>query len=44
MTDDESELDNLYIKLLSTAEKYGFNEDLIETRSYKQIYLECMAK
>lgn len=44
MTDDESELDNLYTKLLSTAEKYGFTEGLIETRSYKQIYLECMAK
>lgn len=44
MTDDESELDNLYTKLLSTAQHYGFTEALIETRSYKQMYLESLMK
>lgn len=44
MTDDESELDSLYTKLLSTAQRYGFTEALIETRSYKQMYLESLVK
>lgn len=43
MTNDESQLDFLYEQLMTAAKKYGFNETLIEHRSYKQIYLENQA-
>ncbi len=40
MTNDETLLDTLNQKLLSVANNYGFNEELIEKQSYKQMFLE----
>lgn len=39
MTDEQSQLPELTQQMMSLAEQYGFNESLIETRSYKQIHL-----
>lgn len=39
MTDEQDLLDSLYKKLLATAKQYGFTEAMIETRSYKQMFI-----
>ncbi|EPL9568498.1 class IV adenylate cyclase [Providencia rettgeri] len=40
MTDDESLLEHYYQKLMSVAKGYGFTKDMVEKRSYKQMFLE----
>ena len=40
MTDDINQLDELNQSLMALAISYGFTEELIEKRSYKQLFLE----
>lgn len=40
MTDDKQLLNSLYSRLMETAKYYGFTDKMIETRSYKQMFLE----
>ncbi|EPG7576966.1 class IV adenylate cyclase [Providencia rettgeri] len=39
MTDEQDLLDSLYKRLMATAKQYGFTEEMVETRSYKQMFL-----
>lgn len=41
MTNEKQLLDSLYNQLMDTAKCYGFTEEMIETRSYKQMFLEA---
>lgn len=40
MTNDQTLLKHYHQKLMAVAKGYGFTEEMIETRSYKQIFLE----
>lgn len=44
MTDDIMRLDEFNQRLMALAIHYGFTEELIEKRSYKQLFLEKMSK